>query len=415
MLAPPAASSDDHLRRKETPPRALLWLLIAIAGIGPMSLNILMPALPGIARALQSDPQTVQLVLSLYLVCMALSQLVLGALSDRFGRRPVLIGGLLLTVAVSLVAIFAANIHALITARALQAFGASTGIVISRAIVRDIYDREKSASMLALVTMSIMVVPMIVPPLGGLLDSTLGWQSIFAAIALFGAGILTWVWVALPETHTIRLGGGGFVRFLQETRLLVTDRAFIGYMLCGATSSALFFIFLGGAPYVISTLQGRGAFELGFWIASASASYMVGNFISARYSIRFGIDALITVGVLIGVAGGVAIVVLTLWFPQIGPLVICLPQWITAFCNGLVIPNAIAGGISVRPQAAGTAAGIHGFVQMLIAAVFAQWVSHLLADAGKVDPMAWMIFSFAVFSAGSFFLLVWRPAARAAP
>src|ERR1700709_1129069 len=141
--------ADETPLRRETPPLGLLSLLIAIASIGPMSLNILMPALPGIMRALHTDAQTVQLTLSLYLVCMAISQLVLGALSDRFGRRPVLIGGLVLTVIASLAAMLATSITMLIVARAVQAFGASTGIVISRAIVRDLYDRDRSASMLA--------------------------------------------------------------------------------------------------------------------------------------------------------------------------------------------------------------------------------------------------------------------------
>ena len=396
----------DQTRRKEAPPRALLWLLIAIASVGPMSLNILMPALPGIAVALRSDPQTVQLTLSLYLVCMAISQIVLGGLSDRFGRRPVLIAGLVLTVIVSLVAMLAMTISALVAARALQAFGASTGIVISRAIVRDLYERDQAASMLASVTMVIMVVPMLVPPLGGFLDTNLGWHAIFACISLFSAVVLVWVWIALPETHTARVRGGGFVRFLQELSSLLADRVFIGYVLAGATSSALFFVFLGGAPHVIVTLQGRGAFELGVWLATASIAYMGGNFISARYSTRFGVDAMVAAGAAVGVLGGVSIVVLVQWFAHWGPLIICVPQWITAFANGLLIPNAIAGAISIRPQAAGTAAGIHGFVQMLIAALSAQWVSHLLAGGATAMPMAWMIFAFSVLCAGSFLFLV---------
>lgn len=405
----PDTPTDIAERRKDPPPRALLWLLIGIASIGPMSLNIIMPALPGIAAALQSDPTTVQLLLSLYLVFMAIAQLVLGALSDRFGRRPVLLGGLLLTVLVSLAALFAASISSLIVARALQAFGASTGIVISRAIIRDLYDRDKSASMLAVVTMVIMVVPTLVPPLGGLLQMTLGWQSIFAAVALFAAALLTWIWIALPETHTVPTGGGGLIRFADEFRFLLANRAFNGYVLAGSFSSALFFIFLGGAPHVIATFQGRSAFELGLWLTVAALTYMVGNFMSARYAIRFGVDALIAVGAAIAVVGGIVGLILVIGFPHLGPIIIALPQGITAFANGLVVPNAIAGAVSVRPQAAGTAAGIQGFVQMGIAAAAAQLVSHLLTAHGNADPMAWMLFASSVISALAFVLLVWRP------
>jgi MFS transporter, DHA1 family, multidrug resistance protein len=407
-LQPPAAPRDAQ-DSKAPPPRALLWLLIAITSVAPMSLNIIMPALPGIVTTLQSDPTTVQLLLSLYLVCMALSQLVLGALSDRFGRRPVLIGGLLLTVVVSLLALFAASIAALVMARALQAFGASAGMVIGRAIIRDLYERDRAASMLATVTMVIMVVPTIVPPLGGFLQMTLGWQSIFATIALFAAVVLTWVWIALPETHTTPSGGGGLARPLGEFRILLTSRAFNGYVLAGSFSSALFFIFLGGAPHVISTLQGRSAFELGLWLTVASITYMMGNFCSARYSTRFGVDRMIAVGAVIGVLGGVAGLVLVLGYPHLGPIIIAVPQGITAFANGLVVPNGIAGAVSVRPQAAGTAAGIQGFVQMGIAAASAQWVSHLLAAQGTAAPMAWMLFAASVISLLAFVVLVWRP------
>jgi DHA1 family bicyclomycin/chloramphenicol resistance-like MFS transporter len=399
-------------RRTAPPSTALLALLIAIASIGPMSLNIVMPALPGIARALHADPVTVQLTLSVYLVCMAISQLVLGTLSDRFGRRPVLIGGLILTVAASVVATLATTIEALVAARALQAFGASCGIVISRAIVRDLFARDRAASMLGFVTMVIMVVPMIVPPLGGVLDTVFGWPSIFACIALFAMVLLSWVWLGLPETLAQPLGGGGLIRFLEEVGVLLKNRTFIGYVLCGATSSALFFVFLGGAPHVISTLQGRSAFELGIWIATASLAYMVGNFVSARYSMRFGVDAMVAAGAVIGVIGGLSVVVLVLYYPELGPLIICIPQWITALANGLLIPNAIAGGISVRPQAAGTAAGIHGFVQMGVAAASAQWIGHLLTGSPNADPIAWVLLGFSIACAVGFLSLIW-PGARA--
>ena len=407
MQPSPLPAADA--RGEAPPPLRLLALLIAIASVGPFSLNIVMPALPGMAAALRTDIETVQLTLSLYLVCMAVSQLALGALSDRFGRRPVLLAGLALAVFTSLAAVVATSISALVTARALQALGASSGIVISRAIVRDLYERDRAASMLGWVTMVIMVVPMIVPPLGGLLESTLGWSSIFACIALFAAAVLAWVWHALPETAAVRAGSGGLVRFLEELGALLRSRSFAGYIICGATGSALFFAFLGGAPHVVITLMGRSAFELGLWFATAAFAYMIGNYCSARYSMRFGLDVMIAAGTAIGLVGGAAMVVLVMAVPEAGPIVIFLPQWITAFANGVLMPNAIAGAISVRPQAAGTASGIHGFVQMMVGAAGAQWVSHLLADAATAAPMAWVLLAFAVACAVSFAGLVWQP------
>jgi DHA1 family bicyclomycin/chloramphenicol resistance-like MFS transporter len=174
----------------------------------------------------------------------------------------------------------------------------------------------------------------------------------------------------------------------------------------------LFFAFLGGSPHVVVTLMGRSAFELGLWFATASFAYLLGNYCSARFSMRFGVDAMIAAGAAVGLVGGVAMVVLVLAFPHAGPIIIFLPQWITAFANGLLMPNAIAGAISVRPHAAGTASGIHGFVQMMVGAAGAQWVSHLLVDASTAAPMAWVLLAFAVACALSFAALVRRPPAQ---
>jgi DHA1 family bicyclomycin/chloramphenicol resistance-like MFS transporter len=384
----------------------MLALLIAIAAVGPMSLNIVMPALPGIATALGTDIETVQLTLSLYLVCMAVSQLTLGALSDRFGRRRVLLAGLVLAVATSFAAMIASSIASLIVARALQAFGASSGIVISRAIVRDLFDRDRAASMLGWVTMVIMVVPMIVPPLGGLLETTLGWQAIFACIGAFSVVVLAWVWRALPETAALSVGESR-AHYVDELGALMQSRRFLGYVLCGGTNSALFYAFLGGAPHVVITLMGKSSFELGVWLASASLVYAVGNYCSARYSMRFGSDTMVAAGAIVGVFGGLSAVVLVVLFPQGGPIVVIIPQWITALANGFLMPNALAGAISVRPHAAGAASGIHGFMQMFIGAVCAQWVSHLLVGATTALPMAWVLFGASVACAASFFGLVW--------
>lgn len=390
-----------ELHSARAPPLRVLLLLMGIASVGPMSLNIVMPALPAIATALASDIETVQLTLSLYLVCMAVAQLVVGPLSDRFGRRPVLVGGLLLTVAASLATYLASSIGELVLTRSLQAFGASTGIVSSRAIIRDLYERDRAASMIGWVTMVIMVVPMIVPPLGGLLASTLGWSAIFACIALFAFVVLAWVYLDLPETLAVPASGGGVVRFIEDLGHLLTNRAFVSYIACVATGSALFFGFLGGAPHVTVTLMGRSAFELGLWFATVSLAYMAGNYISATCSTRFGLDAMVAAGSVVGLLGAIAAVLLVFGFPHGGPLTIFLPQWVTAFANGLLLPNGIAGAISVRPQAAGTASGIAGFLQMIVGAAAAQWVSHLLVGAATAMPMALVMLAAAVACAVS--------------
>src|SRR5438309_10989101 len=158
-----------------------------MTAIGPLSLNILMPAVPGLAATLAAEPATVQLTLSLFLLGLAASQLVVGPLSDRFGRRPIVLAGLAVTVVSSLAAMAATSIDALIAARTIQSLGASTGLVVGRAIIRDLYDREHAASMIGWVTMAMVVAPMVAPLVGGVLDTMFGWQAIFAFIAVASA------------------------------------------------------------------------------------------------------------------------------------------------------------------------------------------------------------------------------------
>src|SRR5436305_4282233 len=189
-------------------PWALLALLIAITAVGPLSLNILTPALPGLIVSFGAEAGVVQLTLSLYLLGMAISQLVLGPLSDRFGRRPVMLAGLVLTVVASFAALATTSIAGLIVARTAQAFGATTGIVIGRAMIRDLYDRDRAASMIGWVTMAMVVAPMIAPLIGGSLDTALGWHAIVVFVGLFAAAVLAWTMVGLPETRTVPTGTG---------------------------------------------------------------------------------------------------------------------------------------------------------------------------------------------------------------
>jgi MFS transporter, DHA1 family, multidrug resistance protein len=384
----------------------LLALLIVITAVGPLSLTILMPALPGIVRALNSDVQTIQLMLSLYLVAMAFSQLLLGAISDRLGRRPVLIGGLLLAVLASIAAALAPTTELLIVARVVQAFGASTGIVISRAIIRDSYDRTRSAVMLSWVTMAMVVVPMVAPSIGGLLMTLFGWPAIFLCIAA-GAGIvLVLVVLRLPETLAAPVAGAGVTTTLNDVRALLKTRAFLGYVLTCAFGSALFFGFLGGAPHVVINTMQRSSVELGLWFALGGLGYMSGNFTTARFAGTIGIDRMIRAGVLIGLAGSAAMVLCAWAIPHWGPATLFIPYLVTAFANGLLIPNCIAGAISVRPEAAGTASGITGFSQMFVGAAGAQIVSLFLALSETGLPMTVVLLLFGLASTAFCFTLM---------
>lgn len=367
----------------------LLMLLMAMTGIGPATLNIVVPALPTLVTALATDTATVQLTLSLYLLSFATAQLVLGPLSDRFGRRPVILAALALNTIVSFAAIAANSIGALIAARILQAIGASGGVVISRAIVRDLYDRDRAAAMLGLVTTAMVLAPMLAPLVGGVLDTAFGWEAIFLAIALAAAGVLVWATIVLPETRPAAAPQSPGLLF-NEWRALLKAPRFYGYMLIGAFGSAPFFIFLGGAPHVVITLMGRTSAEYGLWFAVMSLGYMSGNFTVSRLSQRFGVDNMILAGLIVEMVGCLLTAALIAVYENATPAVIFLPQLVVSYGNGLLMANSLAGAISIRPQAAGSASGMAGFVQMTIGAASTQVVSFLLVGAATGLPMAWM-------------------------
>ncbi len=385
-------------------PWRLLALLIAMSGVGPMSLNILVPAIPGLVTKFAADPASVQLTVSLYLVGLAIAQLVFGPLSDRFGRRPMVLAGLGLATFACTAAIFAATIGGLIAARVAQSLGASTGQTIGRAIIRDLYERERAASMIGLVTSVVVLIPMMAPLIGGILDTLFGWESIFIAVAVITFSVFTWAVIALPETRRFSLAGERS-HFISDAAALCASRRFFGYALCVGFGSAPFFSFLGGAPYVVVNMLGRTSAEYGLWFFLPAVGFMAGNFAVARLSGRFTINRLIWWGIVLTVAG----CLLNIWvyaaLPGWEMATIFLPQIIIGFGNGLLLPTSIAGAISIRPQVAGTASGVTGFIQMTIAAAAAQISGHVLAGAASAMPMLLLMLLFGIATGVAMFAL----------
>ncbi|HWV40395.1 multidrug effflux MFS transporter [Pseudorhodoplanes sp.] len=366
----------------------LIVLLMVMSAIGPVSLNILVPATPGLAVLFDTKVETVQLTLSLYLFGLAVSQLVLGPLSDRFGRKPVLLAGLFITAAASTAAMFSTSIGMLILFRSLQALGASSGLVIGRAIIRDLYTRDRAAAMIGLVTTVMVLAPMAAPLIGGILDTHFGWEYTFALTGAMAALVLAWVFLALPETRPDHITGGGVRYIVSESRELLSDRRFLGYMLVAAIGTATFFAFLGGGPHVVVSIMARTSAEFGVWFIATSVGFMLGNFITSRSSQRYGVDRLIAIGLVLLVIGSVATVATVAAFPDGGPWTVFVPQLAISLGNGIFLPNCVAGAVSVRPKAAGTASGITGFVQMATGAVAAQAMSHIVATASTAMPLA---------------------------
>ena len=380
-------------------------LLMAMTATGPVSLNMLVPAVPQLAEMLKTSVATVQLTLSLFLLSLAVAQLLLGPLSDRFGRRPIVLGGLALATAGSLAGIAAPSVEWLIVSRVVQALGASTGIVIGRAIIRDLYERERAASMMGLVTTVMVIAPMFAPAIGGLLDTTFGWQSIFVFLSAFNALVLMWAIKTLPETRAVARDGSGVLRDWSE---LLRSPAFYGYVACGAFGTAQFFVFIGGGPHAVVSIMGRSSAEYGLWFLVTSIGYMGGNFVASRLSQQLGLRRMILGGLalqLLGIAGQIFGLLL---FPSLGPALIFVPQVLISLGNGVMLPNAIAGAVSVVPHAAGGASGVTGFAQMAIGAAAAQAISMVLVHAATPLPIPLMTLATTVIAIAAYVALVRR-------
>ena len=266
--------------------RLTLPLLVLVSMMGPLALNIVMAALPGMVHTLATTREMVQLTISLFLLGQAVSQLFVGPLSDRFGRKPVLTISIGVYVLASLGAGMASDIGQLIVLRVLQAFGATAGLTLARTIVRDLYPRETAASMIGYVTMGMVVAPMIAPSLGAVLDEAFGWRAIFLACALLGLAAIALTLLILKETRPVALTGATAADVLRRSGELLLNRRFLGYAGASTGASAMFYAFLGAAPFIVVDLMHRPPWEYGAWYVVMAFGYMGGNFLSGRFSRR---------------------------------------------------------------------------------------------------------------------------------
>ena len=386
-------------------PRITLLLLVAMTGVAPISLYMLVPALPMLAQSFGRDISIAQMTVSLYMVGIACSQIIMGPLSDRFGRRPVLLAGLGLMVMASVGCIFAETLPQLIVARFLQALGGATGMVVSRAIIRDLYSRERVGAMISLVIAVMMIAQMLSPLTGGLLETAFGWRSIFYLITAASLVITVTIALALPETRRDRAAGGGF---RGDVGSLVTSRAFIGYMLCQVLASQIIFAFAGGGPYIVVTQMGRSSAEYGAWFATTGFAYLVGNLFCVRFAPRHSLEKLIWFGLALQLGGSFLNLVWSLTGVNQAPSFLFGTQMIVMVANAFVMSNSAAGAISVRPEAAGTASGAMGFLQMGIGSLVSQFGAYLGGHSATTLPLTSAIFVISIACASSMIFIVPR-------
>jgi DHA1 family bicyclomycin/chloramphenicol resistance-like MFS transporter len=354
---PPAPPSGAAVRRVPA-----TWLLTLLMGLGPFSMQILIPSLPLLAGYFAVPYASAQMTLTVYLVGIAVGQLIYGPLSDRFGRRPVLLAGLAVYALGSLAALLAPSIGALTAARAAQAAGGCAGMVLTRAIIRDVFPRDQAASKVGFVMMGMTVAPMLAPLLGAELTALFGWRSTMLACVAFGL-TLALLALRLPETLAAPqpLPGlsGVAMAYLQLARI----RSFRCYAAITTFTTGVFFAFMAGAPKVLMDGLGHSPRSYALSFMAISFAFGAGSFVAGRYSARLGLARMLRLGLLVSTAGAVLGVAGQALLP-LSLLVFYLPMTVVALGNGVSQPNAVTAAISVKPQLAGTASGLVGALQM---------------------------------------------------
>jgi len=376
---------------RTTPPH--IFTLILIAGVSALSLNVFLPSLPHMTEYFHTEYRVMQLSVATYLLFNALLQIIVGPISDRYGRRPVIIAGFAVFSLATLGCIFATSVEIFLVFRMLQA-AVVVGMVLSRAVVRDLVPQDQAASMIAYVTMGMAVVPMLGPAIGGLMDQAFGWQSNFWL--LFMLGLLTmWVcWADLKETATSRSTSLG--QQMRQYPELLTSRRFWGYCLAAAFGSGSFFAYLGGAPYVGTEVYGLEPDELGLYFGAPALGYFIGNFISGRYSVRFGVNRMIMVGTWLTLFG--LSLSLAVFYAGYGSVQVFFGfMTFIGLGNGLVLPNANAGMLSVRPHLAGSASGLGGAIMIGGGAALSALAGAMLHPGTGPYPLLWIMFTSSAF------------------
>lgn len=392
---------------RSTPPHIVT--LILIAGISALNMSIFLPSLTAMTDYFQTDYATMQFSLSGYLAMTAVLQIFIGPISDKIGRRPVVIGSMMIFVLASIGTYFATSITAFLVFRMLQA-AVATGLVLSRAVVRDMVPQNQAASMIGYVTMGMALVPMVGPMIGGALDELFGWHATFLFLTICGVGVLAISYFDQGETLTD--GGMSFHDQLRSYPELFASPRFWGYALCAAFASGAFFALLGGASFIAGTVFGLSPLWSGIALGAPAIGYAMGNFLSGRYSVRFGINRMAIVGTAIIIAGlGTSL--------ALGLVGIQHPLIFFGFCsflglgNGIALPNVTAGLLSVRPHLAGTASGLGSALMVGGGAALAQYASTLLNAETGVLPLQWLMLSTAVASLLCVLFVIWRGAKKA--
>jgi MFS transporter, DHA1 family, multidrug resistance protein len=392
-----------------TPPygrrdRAPFALIVAITACGTLGMHLIIPALPDTARALGVSAGAIQLTITLYLIGLAIGQLLYGPISDQFGRRPVLLGGLALFTLAGIATAAAPTAWALVIARILQSIGACAGLVLGRAIVRDSAAPDRAAAQLAMLTMVMSMAPAIAPVLGGYATAWIGWRAAFALLAIIGAVTLVLAVLMLPETN--RVQSGPRASMLIGSIRLFRSRAFCGYVLGGAFTTTSFYAFMAASPFILIDLLHQPTERVGLYYLLLMAGVAAGSFLANRVAGRIRVQVALRLANSFAIAGA-ALFMLADLSGMLSVTTVIAPVVLFMVGAGMASPFALAGAVSVNSHAIGTASGLYGFTQMAYGAFCTVVVE--IWHPGSVFTVAVVLLGSAVLGQAALSLAVRRP------
>jgi len=371
---------------------ALTALLAALTAIGPLSTDMYLPSLPDIAHQLNASTAQAQFTISSYLIGFAFGQILYGPISDRHGRKPVLLAAIALYCMATLICMFSTSIEMLIVARAFQAVGGSGGIVLTRAIVRDIYSGARAGRELSVIGSVMALAPVLAPIGGGVLQTAFGWRSVFLTLVAAGLVGALIVWLLLPETSKERANEPlSLSSTVRSYRIVARNPAYLAYLGITSASFAGLFAWISGSSFVLQDLYGLTPFAFGLAFAAGSMGYMTGTSLAARLVERLGIDGVLGIGSGACAIGGIGMIATVAFgFGSSFSLVSAIAVYLAGM--GMVLPQGIAGAMTPFPERAGAASSLFGFVQQTVAALSGAVVGWLLGQsawplAGAVAAM----------------------------
>jgi DHA1 family bicyclomycin/chloramphenicol resistance-like MFS transporter len=365
---------------------ALTLLLAALAATGPLSTDFYLPSMPDIAAQLHASPSEVQFTISLFLFGFAAGQIAYGPFSDRHGRKPVLLMSMGIFLIATVLCVLSTSVEMLIGARVLQAFGGAGGVVLSRAVVRDLYSGRQAAREMSIISSVTALAPVLAPMFGGLAQAAFGWRGVFMVLGLICAAVALAAYLWLPETLKTRAAERVSVASIWASyRIIFRNRAYRAYLaICTAIYSGLL-AWLAGSAFLLQNVYRLTAVEFGFIFAVGTAGYLIGSNIGARIVVRLGIDFVIGIGAVLATIGGVAFFT-SLYVGFTSSLAVVLPMTIYLSGLGMVLPQSIAGAMTPFPERAGAASSLFGFIQQTAAALCGSLVG-LMLDRGPM-PLA---------------------------